>query len=101
MTDVRPDALDTVVREVTVGAATGLHARPAALLVKAATVQPARVTLSRPGGTPVDCRSLLQVLALGVGHGETVVLTATGDGAREAVDALADLVVHDHDEAPA
>ena len=101
MTDVRPDALDTVVREVTVGAATGLHARPAALLVKAAGTLPVRVTLSRPGGSPVDCRSMLQVLALGVGHGETVVLTAVGDGARQAVDTLADLVAHDHDDAPA
>lgn len=101
MSDAGSEVLVTATREVTVGAATGLHARPAALLVKAAGAQPVRVTLSRPGGSPVDCRSMLQVLALGVGHGETVVLTATGDGAHEAVDALADLVARDHDEAPA
>lgn len=84
-------------REVRVGASTGLHARPAALLVKAAGALPVKVTLARPGQPGVDCRSMLAVLALGVGHGETVVLSADGDGAQDAVDALAALVERDHD----
>lgn len=91
------DITTSVTREVTVGAATGLHARPAALLVKAAGALPVKVTIGRPDGPAVDCRSLLQVLALGVSHGETVVLTAGGEGAREAVGTLADLVARDHD----
>lgn len=88
----------TVSREVRVGAATGLHARPAALLVKAAGGLPVKVTLARQDGKQVDCRSMLAVLALGVGHGETVVLSAEGEGAAAAVDALAELVARDHDE---
>ena len=93
------DTTTSVSREVTVGAATGLHARPAALLVKAAGAMPVKVTVGRPGGPAVDCRSMLQVLALGVAHGETVVLTAGGEAARTCVDLLAELVARDHDQA--
>ncbi|SOD60719.1 phosphocarrier protein [Streptomyces zhaozhouensis] len=79
-------------RTVAIGAAGGLHARPAALLVQAAANQPVPVTLAREGGDPVDARSLLSVLALGAGHGERVVLAAEGEGAEAAVEALAALV---------
>lgn len=91
------DTTTTASRTVTVGASTGLHARPAALLVKAAGALPVKVTIGRPGGPAVDCRSMLQVLALGVRHGETVVLSAEGDGAQTCVDMLAGLVELDHD----
>ncbi|GAA3875015.1 HPr family phosphocarrier protein [Streptomyces sedi] len=79
-------------RTVAIGAASGLHARPAALLVQAASRQPVPVTLAREGGEPVDARSLLSVLALGAAHGERVVLAAEGDGAEAAVEELAALV---------
>ena len=92
------DTTLTVSREARVGASTGLHARPAALLVKAAGGLPVKVTIGRPGGPAVDCRSMLQVLALGVGHGETVVLSAEGEGAQTCVEELAGLVELDHDE---
>ena len=88
----------TYTREARVGATTGLHARPAALLVKAAGAPPVKVTSGRPGGQAVDCRSMLQVLALGIKHGETVVLSAEGEGAQTSVDMLAGLVELDHDE---
>lgn len=100
MSEVTPATAPPVVREVRVGAATGLHARPAAILVKAAGTVPAKVTLGRPGQPGVDCRSMLAVLALGVGHGETVVLSAQGEGAQDAVDTLAVLVERDHDDEP-
>jgi len=84
-------------REVTIGSRVGLHARPAALFVKAATEQRVPVMIAKPGGKPVNARSMLAVLALGAKGGETVVLSAEGDGAEEALDTLVELLVQDLD----
>lgn len=84
-------------RTVTVGSPRGLHARPASLFVQAATRQPVKVTIARDGGEPVDARSVLSVLALAARHGDSVVLTAVGDGGQEAVEELATLLSQDLD----
>ncbi|MGH2750921.1 MAG: HPr family phosphocarrier protein [Actinomycetota bacterium] len=88
-------------RSVTIGARVGLHARPAKLLAEAAGRQTVTVSICKEGGRPVDARSLLSLLALGAKQGDEVVLTATGEGATEAVEALAELVAKDLDEEPA
>ena len=84
-------------RHVVIASAVGLHARPAALFTKAAVKTGFPVTIAKDGGAPVDARSILLVLSLGVAHGETVVLAADGDGAEEALDALAALLAADLD----
>jgi phosphocarrier protein HPr len=88
-------------RRVAVGSSVGLHARPAALFTQAAAAAAVPVTIARPGGAPVDARSILLVLTLNVGHGDEVVLSADGDGADEALDSLASLLASDLDAAPA
>ncbi|MET9883325.1 HPr family phosphocarrier protein [Streptomyces sp. NPDC006430] len=85
--------------QVTVGSESGLHARPASLFVQAAARQPAKVTIGRPGQPPVDARSLLSVLALAAGRGETLELTASGDLAQDSLKALAALLASDLDAA--
>ncbi|MFD8087623.1 HPr family phosphocarrier protein [Kitasatospora sp. NPDC059722] len=85
--------------QVTVGSRSGLHARPASLLVQAAARQAVKVTVGRPGQPPVDARSLLSVLALAAGCGETLELVAAGDGAQDALKELADLLASDLDAA--
>ena len=85
-------------RQVTVGSRVGLHARPAALFVKAATQQTVRITIRKGDGPPVDARSILRVLALGAKNGDTVTLEADGDGAAEALEAVASVVAEDHDD---
>ena len=88
----------TVERRVTVGSSVGLHARPATLFTKAAAAQPVKVTIAAGDRGPVDARSILSVLGLGVGSGEEVVLAAEdGDDAEAAVTALADLLATDMD----
>ncbi|MET9772474.1 HPr family phosphocarrier protein [Streptomyces sp. NPDC006415] len=84
---------------VAIASRSGLHARPASLFVKAAARQPVKVTIAREGRDPVDARSMLAVLALAVPHGEAVVLSAEGDGARAAVEELAELLAQDLDTA--
>ena len=85
-------------RQVIVGSRVGLHARPAALFVKAATAQPVKITIRKGNGPPVDARSILRVLALGAKNGDTVILEADGDGAAEALEVVAAVVAEDHDD---
>ncbi|MET4646034.1 HPr family phosphocarrier protein [Streptomyces sp. NBC_01724] len=87
-------------RTVVVGSRSGLHARPASLLVQAATRQPVKVTIGRDGQSAVDARSLLSVLALAAQYGDSVVLAAEGDGAEAAVEELAVLLARDLDATP-
>jgi len=84
-------------RTVTVGSATGLHARPAALFVAAAAAQPVPVTIRVAEKRAVPARSMLSVLSLGAKCGTEVILEAEGDGADAALDALADLLARDLD----
>ena len=85
-------------RRVTVASKVGLHARPAALLAKAAADQPVTVTIAKDGSEPVDAASVLGLMTLGAMHGDEVVLSADGDGADAALDAIAELITTDHDE---
>ncbi|ACU39082.1 HPr family phosphocarrier protein [Actinosynnema pretiosum subsp. pretiosum] len=86
-------------RRVTVASKVGLHARPAALLAKAAAERkPVRITIAKGEGQPVDAASVLGLMTLGAMHGDEVVLTAEGDGAEEALAAIAEIIATDLDE---
>lgn len=87
-------------RTVTIASSVGLHARPAALFVKAAGEAGVPVTIAKSGGTPVPANSMIAIMALGAKHGDEVVLTAEGEGADEALDLLADLLATDLDAEP-
>ncbi|GGM70185.1 hypothetical protein GCM10012275_45740 [Longimycelium tulufanense] len=84
-------------RRVVVASKVGLHARPAAVLAKTAAEQPVSVTIAKDGGQPVEAASVLGLMTLGAGHGDEVVLTAEGEGAEEALAAIADLIAKDLD----
>jgi phosphotransferase system HPr (HPr) family protein len=79
---------------LTVSHAAGLHARPAAEFVKKAASFPCQITVrnvtdDRP---PVNAKSILSVLTLGVNQGYEIEVIAEGEGAEEALTAIADLV---------
>jgi phosphocarrier protein HPr len=84
-------------REVTVGSTVGLHARPAALFVQAAAQAPVPVFIAKHGGAPVDARSILSVIGLDARGGDTIVLSAEGDGADAVLNDLAAIVAANHD----
>ncbi|UED86729.1 HPr family phosphocarrier protein [Streptomyces profundus] len=84
-------------RTAVVASAAGLHARPATLFVEAARGQPVRVTIARADGPAVDAASILAVLALGASQGDAVTLSAEGEGADEALAALAAILETDAD----
>lgn len=78
-------------RRVRVRTQVGLHARPAALFVQAATKAPYDVRIAKVGGEPVNAKSILSVLALDVRSGEEIVISADGDGADSLLDQLESL----------
>ncbi|GAB7191201.1 hypothetical protein NUM3379_19080 [Kineococcus sp. NUM-3379] len=84
-------------RTVPVRSATGLHARPAATFAAAAAATGVDVTVTTSGGDRADAASLLEVMVLGVGHGDVVTLSAEGPGADAALDGLAGLLATDLD----
>ena len=84
-------------RTATIASSVGLHARPAALFVKAATATGFPIRIGRMGEEPVDARSILGVMALGAKFGEEIQLSADGDGADAALDELVALLSRDLD----
>jgi phosphocarrier protein FPr len=70
----------------------GLHARPAALFVTTARRFDADVRVGKAGGgEPVRATSLTNVVALGARFGDTLLASAAGPQAQEAIDALREL----------
>jgi phosphocarrier protein FPr/phosphocarrier protein len=65
----------------------GLHARPAALLARSAKGLTAEVSLAAHGRN-ADARSVVAIMALGVRHGDELVLRARGAQASQAIDAV-------------
>lgn len=76
--------------EYVVGAAVGLHARPAAQLVRTAARFTSK-TVVKNGEKQANAKSLLSVLALGVGYGATVIVTAEGADEDQVMDAMSAL----------
>ena len=72
----------------------GLHARPAALFVRTAGQFASTVTVSNPAADkgPVDAKSILSVLTLGVSSGTEIEVSAEGDDADAAIAAIRDAV---------
>jgi phosphocarrier protein HPr len=71
----------------------GLHARPAAEIVKLAAKYTSEITLSRDG-TEVNGKSIMGVMMLAAECGASIVLRATGEDAEQAIDALATLIAN-------
>lgn len=84
-------------RVVAIGSRSGLHARPAATFAQAASQAPVPVTITVDGKNPVAASSLLGVMTLGAKYGDQVTLTADGDQAEAALDALAQLLARELD----
>ncbi|MBY0521158.1 MAG: HPr family phosphocarrier protein [Sphingomonas sp.] len=69
----------------------GLHARASAKFVTLAATQPVDVAVVKDG-QPVTGTSIMGLMMLGAAMGDQITISATGDGADAAVEALAALV---------
>ena len=71
----------------------GLHARPAAEIVKAASRYQSDVTISRDD-LEVNGKSIMGVMMLAAEYGATITIRATGTDADDVLDAIAALVAN-------
>jgi len=75
----------------------GLHARASARFVRTAECFDAAITVMREGQS-VNGNSIMGLMMLGAGPGSTILVQATGRQAREALEAIAELVNSGFDE---
>ena len=80
-----------VSKEVIVNNGTGLHARPATLLVKKASSFKSDVSIEF-NGKKANVKSLIGVLSLGVTKGAAITVLASGDDEALAVEEISNLI---------
>jgi phosphocarrier protein len=83
--------MSEIVRTVYIANKRGLHARASAKFVTLASGLPARVEV-RKDGASVTGTSIMGLMMLGAAMGDQIEISATGDGAEDAVAQLAGLV---------
>jgi phosphocarrier protein len=85
--------MTTAERAVQIANKNGLHARPAAEIVKTAAKFKSDVTIVRDD-LEVNGKSIMGVMMLAAEFGSTVTLRAAGDDAEAAVDAIASCIAN-------
>jgi phosphocarrier protein len=78
-------------RTVTIANKNGLHARPAAEIVKVASKYASDITVIRDD-LEVNGKSIMGVMMLAAEYGSTLTLRADGPDAEQALDALSNLI---------
>ncbi len=97
MPDPSQAGASVLTRVVVITNKRGLHARAAAKFVTLAERFGASIDVRREGQT-VSARSIMGLMMLGAGRGASIELLAEGWDAKEALDALAELVESGFDE---
>lgn len=70
---------------------TGLHARPAASFVQAASKFKSNITIEKDS-RQANAKSMLSLLSIGASMGSTVTITAEGEDENQAVTTLIELI---------
>lgn len=78
-------------RTVTVPNRLGIHARPAALIVRKASEYKSEVFISN-GVDEVNAKSIMGVMTLAAGGGSSVTVSAQGPDEQEALDGLCGVI---------
>ena len=86
-----------VEKKVTIKNKLGLHARPAALFVQIANKFDCDISVKK-GKQKVNGKSIMGIMMLAAGNGDTIHITANGEGANRAVSELEELLMGDLDK---
>lgn len=78
-------------KQFKVTADTGIHARPATLLVQTASRFDSEVNLEYKG-KKVNLKSIMGVMSLGIGQGADISISAEGSDSEEALRSLEELL---------
>ncbi len=81
-----------VSRRVLIANKRGLHARASAKFVTLAATQPCEVAVEKDGAGSVTGTSIMGLMMLGAAMGDSIVISADGDGDEVSVAALCELV---------
>ncbi|ENH96906.1 phosphocarrier protein HPr [Gracilibacillus halophilus YIM-C55.5] len=80
-----------VEKTVTITDETGVHARPATVLVNKAGSFTAEMTLEY-NSKSINLKSIMGVMSLGIPQGAEIKITADGSDEQEAIDAVYDVI---------
>ena len=86
-----------VAQQLTIVNRKGLHARASARFVRTAECFDASLHVIKDGQS-VNGKSIMGLMMLGAGPGSTILVQATGKQAREALEAIVELVNNGFDE---
>lgn len=81
-------------KEVVVKTDSGVHARPAMMLVREAMKYPCSIKLIKDD-IEADCKSIMSVLGLAIISGTKLIIRADGAGEAEVVESLYNLINND------
>jgi phosphocarrier protein len=84
-------------KELTVTNALGIHARPASMIVKAASQFSSTITIQKDD-VSTDAKSIMGVMMLAAAKDAKIVVTADGKDEDEAIEALASLFARNFNE---
>ncbi|EMF2294882.1 phosphocarrier protein HPr [Listeria monocytogenes] len=70
---------------------TGIHARPATLLVQAASKYSSDVQIEYTG-KKVNLKSIMGVMSLGIGKGADIIIYTEGSDEKEAIEGLTEVL---------
>ena len=84
-------------REVVIKNRSGLHTRPAAIIVKTASMFKAEFTICKDG-MEINGKSIIGVMTLAAEQGSTLLLKFEGEDEAEAAEAVVDLFSRGFDE---
>ncbi len=86
-----------VTKEITIINKLGIHARPAAQFVKAASKFASDILVEKDG-EEVDGKSIMGLMMLAVGHGSKITVSVTGPDEVEALATLESLIERKFEE---
>jgi phosphocarrier protein HPr len=69
----------------------GLHARPAMMLVQKASAFPCEVTIIKDD-KKVNAKSIMGIMSLGIRQGETLTVVTEGEQEQEALQAVGEII---------
>ncbi len=84
---------ETIVKKFKVLNEYGIHARPAALLVKAASKYDCDILIEKDGNS-VSCKSIMGLMTIEGYPGSTMLVTASGSDAQDAMNEIEELFVN-------
>ena len=99
MTDENTQTSGEMKREVTVQNKMGIHARPAAMIVRTANKYSGLEVWVEKDGEVVNGKSIMGLMMLAAGQGSNLTFKAEGEGAEKLLDELEDLFNRKFEEA--